>query len=93
MAITADEIVYAGGKHGAVNGNYYLINTNHSYFCSLSPLDFSGTYDGAFSVDYDGPLNYGSVNGNLAFRPSVSLASSAVISEGEGTLESPYIIR
>jgi hypothetical protein len=25
-AITADEIVYAGGKYGSANGNYYLIN-------------------------------------------------------------------
>ena len=40
-AITADEIVYAGGKVYENNPNYYLINnyqkTNYKYFWSLSP--------------------------------------------------------
>ena len=96
-AITADEIVYAVGKYGEENDNYYLINnyqmSNVNYFWSLSPGYFDGYGDGAFGVrDYLSLSDY-SVNIDLgAFRPSVSLASSAVISEGEGTLEKPYII-
>lgn len=95
-AITADEIVYAGGKYGAVNGNYYLLNnyqkSNIYYFWSLSPNLFNGSNAYAFYVSHRGILFYNVVYGSNAFRPSVSLASSAVITGGEGTLESPYII-
>ena len=102
-AITADEVAYAGGKIRTLNENYYLINeefkkrssgANKSYyFWSLSPSSFNGSRDVAFRVDGDGRLDYSDVdNYSGAFRPSVSLASSAVITGGEGTLESPYII-
>ena len=95
--ITADEIVYAGGKVDTSNQNYYLINnyqkTNGAHiFWSLSPHNSGGIMEEAFSVNNDGRLNPSYVNDNYAFRPAVSLASSAVISEGVGTLESPYVI-
>ena len=93
--ITADEIVYAGGKLVAGNYNYYLMNNyrKDSYsFWSLSPGSFYGSDDYAFRVDYSGDVYDLNVDYNLAFRPAVSLTSSAVITEGVGTLESPYII-
>ena len=94
--ITADEIVYAGGKVYVGNSNYYLINnwqaTNSKYFWSLSPSGFDGGSDFAFRVSDFGGLGYSNVDDNYSFRPSVSLVSSAVISSGEGTLEKPYVI-
>ena len=100
--LTADEIVYAGGKVSENNPNYYLINkwqnSNSKSFWSLSPKDFYNISDAAFFVLSDGGLgtdgyvNSGGEYGNFAFRPSVSLVSSAVISSGEGTLEKPYVI-
>ena len=98
-AITADEIVYAGGKAYSTNGNFYLLNDNfkngnfdYYYFWSLSPYDFDSSNDYAFGLDYDGGMDFSVVDVNIAFRPAVSLASSAVITSGEGTLESPYVI-
>ena len=99
-AITADEIVYAGGKAYSYNSNFYLLNDNfkngnfdYYYFWSLSPNYFYSASDGAFVLYVDGILINNLVSSNIvAFRPAVSLASSAVISSGEGTLESPYVI-
>jgi len=99
--ITADEIVYAGGKAYNYNNNFYLLNDNfkndnfdYYYFLSLSPSRFGGAGDYAFSLYGDGLMNGHDVvsGGNYAIRPAVSLASSAVITSGEGTLESPYVI-
>ena len=106
-ALTADEISFAGGKVYSANGNFYLLNENfksgnagYYNFWSLSPVGFDGSYDYAFNgandlafnLNDDGRMGYDGVNYNRAFRPAVSLASSAVITSGEGTLESPYII-
>ena len=95
-ALTADEIVYAGGKAGANNYSYYLLNDYQRgkslYFWSLSPSYFGSTYDFAFVVSSDGRLNNLNVSSSYSFRPSVSLASGAVITSGNGTLENPYII-
>ena len=99
-AITADEIVYAGGKAYSTNGNFYLLNDNfkngnfdYYYFWSLSPsYVFGSAYDYAFFLIFDGSMDDDRVASDIAFRPAVSLASSAVITSGEGTLESPYVI-
>ncbi len=102
-AITADEVVFAGGKAQTSNKNYYLINEEFmkgtggenkaSVFRTLSPSDFYVFNDRAFYVVSKGAILYNNVSTDtFAFRPSISLASSAVITEGNGTLESPYII-
>jgi len=98
-AITADEIVYAGGKYGEANQSYYLINNyenlNIKYFWSLSPFDFDGNFERALMVGAIGDLNdeyMGTEDSNCAFRPAITLSSSAVITEGEGTIESPYVV-
>ena len=101
--ITADEVVFAGGKVRVNGKNYYLINeefkkgTNGenkaSTFRPLSPSIFSAANDIAFLVNNNGNLNSSSVAFNqFAFRPSISLNSSAVITGGNGTLESPYVV-
>ena len=99
--LTADEIVYAGGKVGTNNPNYYLINnyqnSNGLFFWSLSPYDF-GSFDGngdrAFGVDFGGYLSYVDVdnNGGFSFRPAVSLLSSVQITGGNGTKANAYTI-
>ena len=68
--LTADEIVYAGGKVYNGNPDYYLINdyqkSNSLWFWSLSSSDFynfgSSSGDEAFGVDYDGSVYGDSVN-------------------------------
>ena len=99
--LTADEIVFAGATT-STNYNYYLMN-NYSkygskelYFWSLSPEVFSGGdgYDRAFYLYGSGDLSGSNVHYDYGIysRPAVSLKSGSVITEGVGTLESPYII-
>ncbi len=96
--LTADEIVYAGGKVYTNNPDYYLVNdyqqSNVLYFWSLSPNSSSSGDDTAFSVDGRGGVNDNvSANGNAgSFRPAVSLKSSVQITGGNGTKANAYTI-
>ena len=96
--LTADEIVYAGGKVGTKNPDYYLINyyqkSNSLNFWSLSPYEFFGNDDRdlAFVVDDFGGVYDGGVDINYAFRPAVTLLSSVQITGGNGTKANAYTI-
>ena len=96
-ALTADEIVYAGGNADTANGAYYLLNDYQRgktlSWWALSPSIFDSYYDDAFYVYDDGYLNIDFVYVDLALRPSVSLKSSTLINAGgEGTLAKPYVV-
>ena len=96
--LTLDEIVYAGGKVGTNNPDYYLINyyqkSNSLNFWSLSPYGFFGNDDRdlAFVVNDFGDVYDGSVDINYAFRPAVTLLSSVQITGGNGTKANAYTI-
>ena len=94
--LTADEIVYAGGKVNTNNPEYYLINdyqkTEELWYWSLSPDIFGDNYDDAMVVYDRGSVSSVSVNGDLSFRPAVSLKSGATISGGVGTKGDAYTI-
>ena len=92
-ALTADEVVFAGGKAESENYNYYLQNDSN-WWWTLSLAFFSGTYDSAIFVNNNGDLYTGysvSVNG-YSVRPAVSLNTGVKIIEGVGTKKNPYII-
>ncbi len=95
-SLTADEIVYAGGKVGIINQDYYLINnyqkSNKLYFWSLSPNRFISYGDLAFDVYNNGNVSNRYVDGNSSFRPAVALKSGVQIISGNGTISNPYII-
>ena len=88
-ALTADEIVYAGlDTNWTENYTYYLMNDYQRgkslYWWALSPYSFGGDYggDSAFYVGSDGSLRVDYVGyGGPSFRPAVSLASSAEITD------------
>ncbi len=96
--LTADEIVYAGGKVGTRNLYYYLINdyqkSNGLYFWSLAPYDFNYISDSAFFVSNSGSVDKVNVYSSnyVAFRPTVTLLSSAQITGGDGTKGNPYTV-
>ena len=94
--LTADEIVYAGGKVDTSNPDYYLVNdyqkTNSLHFWSLSPSLFYAHDDGTFLVGYGGLLGNSSVHYNNSFRPTVQLKSSVQITGGDGTKANAYTI-
>ena len=94
--LTADEIVYAGGKVFTSNPDYYLINdyqkSNSLWFWSLSPNSFDGNYDYAFYVFSIGVYNANVNDSVVSFRPAVTLLSSVQITGGNGTVSNPYTI-
>ena len=94
--LTADEIVYAGGKVSTSNSDYYLINdyqkSNSLYFWSLSPDYFLSYSDLAFLVNVSGRVDSVTMNGYNSFRPSVQLESTVQISGGNGLKNTPYEI-
>ena len=102
--LTADEIVYAGGKVNSGTPNYYLINnyqkSTYSSFCTLSPSGWITSIDSVFNVNDFGYVSISVVTGNkivgsdvdLWARPAVSLKSSTQITGGDGTISNPYEI-
>ena len=95
--LTADEIIYAGGKVHTDNLDYYLINdyqkSKSLYFWSLSPNYFNSRRDYALLVNYSGYVGYSDVDNNSnSFRPTITLKSSVITSQGDGTKTNAYKI-
>ncbi|MBQ3021201.1 MAG: hypothetical protein IJD92_03150 [Bacilli bacterium] len=97
--LTADEIVYAGGKMYETVVSNYLINNwqinNSKYFWLISPDGFNSAGDTAVDMSYYGVMNNFSVDlsDTIAFRPSVSLTSSVTVApNGNGDITNPYVI-
>ena len=93
--LTFDEIVYAGGGKNS-NSYYYLYNNaTTNYWWALSPDRFiSGNGSDLSFIVAAG----GGIDGSFVFfsdsglRVAVSLKSSVVFKDGDGTLEKPYIL-
>ncbi len=88
--ITADEVMYAGGKF-ANNTSYYLYN-GHDYW-TMSPhfmdVGTSGSYACMFYVYSNGYLYSWGVNGEFGIRPVINLNANINLS-GNGTINDPY---
>ena len=92
--ITADEVVYAGGKVGASNSAYYLyVGTQSgsvSGFWTMSPECFNGNNTHVFGVGSNGQLYDVLVDTSVyGVRPVINL-SSTVSLVGTGTSADPY---
>ena len=88
--ITADEVVYAGGRSNTTNENYYLVNG--SSFWTISPYVYGNP---AVNVDLggNGSLYYAPVHmESYGVRPVINLKSSVTILGGNGTSSNPYAI-
>ena len=103
--MTADELVYAGGKAGTSLARpyvwYYLNSsggsiTGSTYWWALSPGYWDGSDSivwGVYGSDFPGGLFSNFVVDDLAVRPSVSLKSCNLISGGDGSANNPYIVK
>jgi hypothetical protein len=90
--ITIDEMSLAGGKLATANADFYL--TTGAHYWSLSPSNFyTHGIAGEFIVYSMGGLNSPDVNVTVGLRPVISLKLGASIRDGDGTSESPYIIK
>ena len=87
--ITSDEVMYAGGKSGTANQEYYLYSGK--YYWTMAPYSFASGSAYVRSVDFHGALSLDIVDSARAVRPVVSLKSDA-ISGGSGTAASPFLV-
>ena len=88
-----DEVVYAGGYKGQSNNNYYLYN---NYFIwSMSPNYVKASYDdyGVWAIDSPGYIGHRSPTYAFTFRPIINLKSDTQISSGDGTINSPFVVK
>ena len=91
--ITADELALAGYAYAQNNTTTYLQeNATDTYWWSLSPSGFNGSYAYVWNV-YGNDGNFDSINVDLTsgVRPSISLKSTTNAT-GNGTSDSPFII-
>ncbi len=105
--ITADEIVFAGGKYGTSLSSpyaYYYNNadgtksaTGSNYWWTMSPFYASGSGRAAVFRVYGstspGQLNGGNVDSTFAVRPVVSLKSCVLLSDSTGTTDDPFVVQ
>ena len=91
--ITADELAFAGYAYELQNTTTYLQeNATDTYWWSLSPRNFNGSYADVWSVGgSDGAFVNSYVYGPDGVRPLISLKSTTNVT-GEGTSSSPFII-
>ena len=89
--LTADEIAFAGSIAYTYNRSTYLQeNTGTTWWWSLSPVSFSGSYAFVWNV-YSGYLSDYYVSFYNGLRPVISLISSTNVT-GDGTSENPYVV-
>ena len=89
--LTADEIAFAGSIAYTYNRSTYLQeNTGTTWWWSLSPDFFNGSYAYVWIVD-SGNLSYNRVFNYNGLRPVISLISSTNVT-GDGTSENPYVV-
>ena len=88
--ITADEIVFAGGKYNTNNSAFYL-NNNEVYWTG-SPEVFADVYSIVFGLYPGGGLDYGYVYDRyFAARGVISLSSESKLL-GSGTYNDVYVV-
>ena len=87
--LTADEVMLAGGNNNS-NSKYYLY-TGKDYWV-MSPFSFYYNYANGFYVISYGNLENTVVGNPYIVRPSVSLAPGTKTTEGNGTVDDPYIV-
>ncbi len=87
--LSYDEVVYAGGYRGQNNSNYYLYN--NTYFWTMSPAGFSGSYSNVWYVKASGYINLNIVSSASAVRPVIIL-NADTLATGSGTSSDPFVI-
>ena len=89
--LTADEMAYAGGVWNITNKVYYLYTG--SWYWSLSPCIFS-TGPAMFNLRVPGNLNNDFVDYTSGgVRPSISLKSDSSLIDGDGSVNTPFVVK
>ena len=88
--LTYDEVVYAGGYYGQNNSNYYLYN--NTSFWTMSPAGFTSGISTVWRVHTAGNINDNTVGNTNRLRPVLILNADTKISNGDGTINSPFVV-
>lgn len=93
--ISAEEIVWAGGKFVTSNTNFFLYNSNISnYYWTISPAYYDPNLQNAnvFIMSSDGTLtdwSSGLLTNNFGIRPVITINGNLEMS-GDGTKSNPF---
>ena len=90
--LTYDEVVYAGGYYNQNNNNYYLNNSVNNHWWTMSPAGFSGSASYVWRVNTLGYINGNFVDYAGAVRPVLNLTADTQISDGDGSINSPFVV-
>ena len=86
--LTADEVMYAGGRNISSNSTFYLFTYQSLWLSCPKDINFS-----FFAVSYyNFSLTINSLANVYGLRLSVSLASTSTITQGDGTATNPYVV-
>ncbi len=91
--ITADEMAMAGGVFNTSNTNYYLYNGQYQW--TLSPTRFNSNDSDAnvWRVEPSGSLRpWNDVANSFGVRPVINLKADILITKGDGSALSPFVI-
>ena len=97
--ITADELIYAGGKMYANALNYIYYNSNNKSstgvesIWTMTPIAWLESSAVSFAnngSDNPGYLGIGSVNYSSSLRPVISIKKDLIYKSGDGSANSPY---
>jgi len=91
--ITVDEVMYAGGKDGLSNFQFYLYN--RQYYWTMSPKKVYNGYPHVYSLAMGNLGNDGSLvtNTSIGLRPVINLKVDVMFSSGNGLQDTPYIVQ
>ncbi len=92
--LSADEVIYAGGKWDTANTSYFLYNNSfvNTYWWTMSPsMWYENGTSYAMYVDSTGFLYNYPVNYAFGVRPVINLMAGTEAT-GSGTLTDPYVI-
>lgn len=89
-AITADELILAGGL--AASNNTYFLNINYAYW-TITPLSFTSDKNALVHINgrdgYAG--NYSYLYNNHGVKPAINLKPNS-LKNGTGTMDDPYTV-
>ena len=91
--ITADEVALAGGKVENYNPNFYL-SAGYTDSLTMTPNQTYNLNTYMWGFGYRGRIyRWSSTNAAYTVRPVINIRSDALISSGDGTIESPYQLK
>ena len=88
--LSYDEVVYAGGYTNQNNSNYYLYNSSIAWW-TMGPSNFCGEGSYIWYVSSAGAINCSNYDGRL-LRPVLILTADTKISDGDGTINNPFVV-